>query len=98
VAKVAWLDSAVDDLEAVFRYVSADNQQAAKHLIQQLLDVTEQLETFPMSGRQVPRSADTSLRQLSVQNYLIVYRVAGELVEVAMVYHGARRPPRRLDE
>jgi len=93
VAQVVWLDIAVSDLESIHEYTAKENPAAARRLVEAIVQASDRLAAFPYSGRQVPGGNDESVRQLVVQNYLVVYRISGDVVEVAMVHHGARLFP-----
>jgi plasmid stabilization system protein ParE len=43
-----------------------------------------------MIGRVVPEAQGTEIREIRYRSYRIIYRVAGELVEVLAVIHGSR--------
>ena len=55
-----------------------------------VLAAVERLVAFPYSGRTVPEVDDPLIREILLGNYRIVYRIAGEVVEILTVYHGAR--------
>lgn len=50
----------------------------------------EWLADSPQSGRMVPETQDSSLREILLGSYRIIYRVRAELVEVLTVCHGAK--------
>lgn len=50
------------------------------------------LEEFPESGRKIPEFPELPHRELIVPPYRFFYRVAGDVVWVVAVWHGAQRP------
>jgi len=47
----------------------------------------------PLLGSVVPKCDRPDLRERLYQNYRIVYRLRGDLVEIVTITHGARRLP-----
>ena len=66
---------------------------AGIRLTQALLGRIEQLEQFPLSGRQVPEFDQPSLRELIQPPYRIVYRLVGSSVQVLRVWRSERLQP-----
>jgi plasmid stabilization system protein ParE len=50
----------------------------------------ERLLRFPRLGRVVAEARDENIRELVYQNYRIIYRIAGESIEILTVVHGKR--------
>lgn len=48
------------------------------------------LGLFPESGRRVPESTDSKVRELLVESYRIIYRLKRGSVQILAVAHGAR--------
>jgi addiction module RelE/StbE family toxin len=93
VAKVVWIDEALNDLESIYLFIARDAPRPAALFVDAILRATERLELFPLSGRIVPEYHDPSIRELIVQSYRLVYRVEGDLVELAMIHHAAQPLP-----
>ena len=89
-AEVRWTPQATDDLEAIADFISDDSPHYAALFVMDVLKAVERIGTFPKSGRMVPEANDPVVREIILGSYRIVYRVKQELVEVLMVYHGAR--------
>jgi addiction module RelE/StbE family toxin len=89
-AEVRWTVQAVDDLDAIARFIEADSPHYASLFVIDVLDAAERLRQFPLSGRVVPEAGSPSVREVLLGNYRLVYRVRGEMVEVLTVYHRAR--------
>jgi len=90
--QVKWLRRALENLEAEFEYVAADNPQAASRLVSEIENAVLNLADFPAMGR-AGRVVGT--RELVVPGtpYIIPYRVRGGAVEILRVFHARRRWP-----
>ena len=73
-----------------------DSLAAATTLRARLNDAASQLTTFPLLGRIVPEFQDTSIRELIVGSYRLVYRVDGDTITVVTLIHGSRNLIRHL--
>jgi toxin ParE1/3/4 len=88
-ARVVWLEEAVDQLDRIVTCVSAFDPRAADRLSTRLVAGAAALTDFPNRGR----PASGGKRELpTVPPYIIRYRVEGEIVLVLGIRHGARRP------
>jgi len=91
--KVFWSDTASRHLLAIHEFISLDSKQYALQVIDRLTRRTQQLESFPESGRAVPEIEDQRIREVIERPYRIIYRVSQERVVVLAVVHGARQLP-----
>ena len=87
---------AVRDLEAIVRYISANDPPAGLRFGSALVQKVEAIGTFPESGRIVPELGDKTIREVFHGSYRIVYRVrdAEQIVEIARFWHAAQGEPR----
>ncbi len=89
--KLHWTPEAVQDREAVYDHIEADNPVAALALDELFAEKAGCLVEHPGLGRP-GRIAGT--RELVVhQNYILVYDLASDLVRVPRVLHAARQWP-----
>jgi plasmid stabilization system protein ParE len=93
--QVALSPSARRDLRDIVRYISLDSPERAVNLGQFLVSSTKRLADFPEMGRVVPEFDDSSLREIVVRSYHVIYRVDhGDCrVDIARFWHGSRRTP-----
>jgi toxin ParE1/3/4 len=82
-------NQARQDLIAIWEYIADDSPVAADRLLDTLEARIERLADHPFLGPARPDIAP-DLRYLISGNYLILYRVLGEVVEIVRVLHGAR--------
>lgn len=92
--QIRWLRAALRNLDEEATYIAADDPQAARLVVERVLNAVEVLASQPALGRpgRVPGT-----RELVVGNtrYLVPYRVHGQVVEVLRVFHASRRPLQR---
>ncbi len=88
--RVAWSPRAVEDLEAIAHYISADSAGYAAAVVKTILNAARNLSQFPRSGRIVPEIGDESIRELFAYSYRVIYRTEEEVVTIAAVVHGRR--------
>ena len=88
-AEVTLTQQAREDLIAIWAYVADDNPSAADRVLDILDARMMRLAEHPLLGPARPDIAP-GLRYLVSGNYLVLYRVMGESVEVVRVLHGAR--------
>lgn len=94
---ILWTDLARADLAAIRAFITQDSPHVASVVVTQLIAATEQLATFPESGRSVPEIADPLVREIVRRPYRIVYRLAGASeVHILTIHHGAQRFPSEL--
>ena len=88
--KLIWTDPCIEDLRAVRDYIGRDSDYYAADLVEQVVLSVERLLRFPKLGRVVPEAQDENIRELVHQNYRIIYRIAGERIEILTIVHGSR--------
>jgi toxin ParE1/3/4 len=88
-AVVVFTPAAALDLDDIWFDIALDNPAAADRMIDAIKQRSEQLSAFPQSGPLRPDIADDA-RSLTIGNYLMLYRLAADSVEVIRIVHGAR--------
>ncbi|WP_373354465.1 type II toxin-antitoxin system RelE/ParE family toxin [Pseudoroseicyclus sp. CXY001] len=85
-ADIRWSREALADLIAQTDELESQNPQAARRLLQDVQRLADHLAQFPALGRAID---GTGLRVLLTRSYRyrLVYRVAGDAVEVIAVLH-----------
>lgn len=81
--KVVWAHHARSRLADIYRFIERDSPSRAAGVCERLIEATEQLAVCPFSGPLLPE--DGAYRQLMVDEYRIVYRVADRVVYVMTV-------------
>lgn len=91
--KLRWTTQAVEDVEAIRKFIANDSEAYADLVVARLLESVERLQRFPRSGRIVPELSDPRLREIIEPPYRIVYRVLDGAVEVLTVFRASRLLP-----
>jgi len=97
---VRLLSIAEQDLVDLVSYLAAENSRASAEVLDHIEARLEALQSHPFVGR-VPHNAKlTALgyRVLVIDNYLVFYKVKGNVVLVYRILHGARDLLRLLSE
>lgn len=93
--QVSWLPGAIDDLDAIAAYIAADSPAHAAAVVARMLVCAGELPRFPRSHRRVPELDADDVRERSVYNYRLIFRIreTTRTIEVLAVIHGARVLP-----
>jgi len=89
--KVVWLESALEDQDAILEYVTERNEAAAVKLQREFDACASRLLDYPLMypvGR-----ADGTREALAHPNYMLVYRVAGDMIEIVRLVHSRQQYP-----
>lgn len=98
-ARVIWSNEALNDLEMIYDFLADYSQPAAQQIIENILNKTKQLESFPESGA-IQESISTGkkkYRYLIEGNYKMIYRYQSEKQMVSiLVIFDTRLNPEKL--
>lgn len=73
--KILWSPLARRRVGDIAEHVSQSRPQAAEDLVRAIFGSVRRLKQFPLSGRRVPESGRTDLREVIHGNYRVIYRV-----------------------
>ncbi len=88
--KIIWAPSALSDIESIAEYIERDSVDQSALFVSRIIEMTDQLEDFPRSGRVIPEINDETCRELIYGAYRIMYRIAKQEIWITGVVHGAR--------
>jgi toxin ParE1/3/4 len=88
---VIWTERARDDLVDIFRFIARDNRKAAERWTARLVEQAELAATTPFGGRVVQELGRNDVREVFLRSYRIIYRVAGDDIQILTVFEGHRR-------
>jgi plasmid stabilization system protein ParE len=74
----------------VVEYIARDSQDGAVRVLVRALDVAASVAALAERGRVVPELNDSTVRELFVFDYRLLYQVAEDRVVVIAFLHGAR--------
>ena len=85
---IKWTKTALRSVDGIAGYISKDNPTRATSFVQELQDAVTKLQAHPGMGRagRVPGTRELVLHK----NYIAVYRVRGDNVEILSLHHAAR--------
>lgn len=88
---VNWTLRAQAALDAIYDYIHQDAPIYAERFVQQIIDSTDRLDAFPLSGRVVPEAEREDIREVIFQNYRVIYWLVTETrIDIIAVIHGSR--------
>jgi plasmid stabilization system protein ParE len=88
--RVAWTPEARRTLDEVLDFIALDSADGARRVLEQVLAAARSLETLADRGRVVPELEDSSVREVFVYRYRLMYRVDDDSVSIVAIIHGAR--------
>ena len=86
--KLFWTETAKQDLQAIRRYIAADNPTVAGRWVERLRERARNALHAPLAGRKVPEFLRDDIRELIEGNYRIVYQVFAERLVILTVFEG----------
>ena len=93
--RIEWHPLARADLVGLVEYIATDDVSAAYRVLDEIRGQTERLATHPEIGSP-GRVGGTRELVIPGTPYIAAYRLAGEVVTVLRILHGARRWPQKL--
>lgn len=78
-----------NDLEAIADYIAADNPRRAVSFVQEIRAKLQEIAKNPFLYRLRPEIGEEA-RLVPLGNYVILFRVTGEVVRLERVAHGSR--------
>jgi len=94
--KVHWTNTAVEHLLSIHEYVAKHSSVYADRVMDRLTRRSEQISSFPYSGRRVPEYEAPDIREVIERSYRIIYRVKEKQIDVLAVMHSAQELPPEL--
>ncbi|HLG13707.1 MAG TPA: type II toxin-antitoxin system RelE/ParE family toxin [Blastocatellia bacterium] len=95
---VVWTPLARRSLDEVVEYIAQDSPEAAEKVLENILGAAESLSRFSLRGRIVPEIDDTSVREVFIYKYRLIYEVTASDVRIIALLHGARDFDRSIRE
>jgi toxin ParE1/3/4 len=95
---VIWAYAAGEDLEAAASYIHRDSPVYAVSFVERVLEAGRSLNEFAERGRVVPELSDSSIREIFVFSYRLVYRIEDDRISILALIHGRRDFQKAWDE
>jgi plasmid stabilization system protein ParE len=96
--KVIWAYAAEEDLEAAASYIHRDSPVYAASFVDRALEAGRSLNEFAERGRIVPELRDSSIREIFIYSYRLVYRIEDDRISILALIHGRRDFQKAWDE
>jgi plasmid stabilization system protein ParE len=91
VLKLIWLEPAALQLEAALEYIAERSEPAANQLQAEIEACAERLPNHPYMYR--PGRIPGTREAVAHPNYILIYRVTAEAVEIVNLVHARQRYP-----
>ena len=91
--KIIWSPLAIDKTTEIAEYIAQDNPSAARKWAEALFDKVQLLKSSPKSGRVVPETNRTFIRELIYGNYRVIYRIEKKQISILTVRHSKQILP-----
>ena len=84
-----WTSTALRSVDEIAGFIAADSPSRATSFVPELKDAANRLQAHPGMGRagRVPGTRELVLHE----NYIAIYRVRGDDVEILRLHHAARK-------
>ena len=89
-AELIWSPSALRDVEDIAEFISRDSPEQAALFVERLIEKTDSLTEYPLSGRIIPEIGKENAREIIYGSYRIMYLIEGDAVWITGIIHGAR--------
>ena len=88
--KVHWTETAEGHLDAIYAYIAQNSPEYALRMVDRITRRSQQIATFPLSGRSVPEYEIKQIREVIEAPYRIIYYIYPDQIDILAVLHGAR--------
>jgi addiction module RelE/StbE family toxin len=89
-AEVIWSPSSLRDVDDIAEFISKDSPEQAAIFIERLIEKTDRLAEYPLSGRIIPEIGKENTREIIYGSYRIMYLIEDKEVWITGIIHGAR--------
>lgn len=89
---IRYLPAAEEDLLSILEYIAKDSPRRAEAFVEKLDKRIRILEMFPLAGK-IPQHLylkKSGYRVLTIESYLVFYKIVHRTVQVHRVVHSAR--------
>lgn len=91
--RVCWTDTAIQHLLAIYAHIARDAPRYGQRMVDRLTNRSEQIASFPLSGRMVPEYEAPDVREVIERPYRIIYRIKPDQIDILAVVHSAQMLP-----
>ena len=84
---IFWSESALNDLNFIYEYISKDSKINAEIFINSMFDFIDQLILFPYLGKRISEIENFNYRELLFKSYRIFYLITKEKIYILGIMH-----------
>ena len=95
-AEVIWSEPALLQLDAIASFIALDKPEAARAVVQKIVEVTDHLARFKKMGRKIPEFPRPDYRHVWIRPCWIYYRIRDDEIHILHVRR-AEQPLRRQE-
>lgn len=88
--KVIWSDTAIKQVRSIASLIEADKPNSAQKWINEIFDYADSLSELPQLGRIVPEYMKTSIREIILGNYRMIYKIQKKDILIVTVQNGKK--------
>lgn len=88
--KVHWTNTAINHLISIYDYISQDSIIYAKRLVEKIINRSEQISIFPMSGHIVSEYEAEDIREIIEKPYRIIDHIKSDQIDILAVSHSSQ--------
>lgn len=88
--QLEWSNEALEDIESIATYIEKDSPFYAKSVVSQFFEKAEIIKDFVELGRIVPELNDSTIREIFVYSYRLIYKIDSNTILFVAVIHGKR--------
>lgn len=88
--RVKWTQPASDDLADIADYIALDSKYYAAAFVREIREAARSLRQLARRGRTVPEFGRSTIRELLIGNYRLIYQLRASEVIILAIIHGAR--------
>jgi toxin ParE1/3/4 len=88
--QLEWSNEALEDIESIATYIEKDSPVYAKSVVSQFFEKAEIIKDFIELGRIVPELGDSTIREIFVYSYRLIYKIDSNTILFVAVIHGKR--------
>jgi addiction module RelE/StbE family toxin len=90
--ELRWTEDAANDLERITDYLFEHAPARAADLVREIYNAPAALVSLPYRGRPGKKEGTREL-VLTPLPYIVVYRIAGDAIQIVRILHGAQKWP-----
>ena len=88
--QIIWTDAALDDIDHIATYIAFDSSHYAASFVKRIQKAAYSLDEFAERGRKVPEFDDSSIRELRISSYRLIYLLQANTATILTIVHTSR--------